>query len=146
MQRFAPAPPVPGEVPTGPDRLRFGLLALLLVATFLMGGSARHDAASLLFLRPLTAVIFVAAIVTALPAAWRRAPDSRDEHIGLVHALVLLDTDTTAITEIANAFEAAIGGEHRYQADKMVSVSELLGKPNGLQAAFEHALEQVLRG
>jgi O-antigen ligase len=61
---------------TRQDRLRYGLLAVLLGATFVMGGSARSDVVSLLLLRPLTAAIFVAAIMTALPLAWRRAPSA----------------------------------------------------------------------
>lgn len=56
------------------DWWRLGLLATLLGATALMGGSARDDVASLLFLRPLTAAIFIAAVATALPRAWCRAP------------------------------------------------------------------------
>lgn len=58
------------------DWWRLGLLATLLGATALMGGSARNDVASLLLLRPLTATIFIAAVVTALPRAWRRAPST----------------------------------------------------------------------
>ncbi len=60
------------EAPRG--QLRLGLLTILLIGAFLMGGSARSDVASLLFLRPLTAAIFVGAVMIALPAAWRRAP------------------------------------------------------------------------
>jgi len=46
---------------------------LLVAATFLMGGSARDDVWSLLVLRPLTAVIFIAALMLCLPEAWRQA-------------------------------------------------------------------------
>lgn len=76
---------------------------------------------------------------------WRRVPGSHDTHIGLVHALILLDTDTAAVTETANAFEAAIGSERRYQADKVVAAAELLGVSHGLQAHFEQAVTQALR-
>lgn len=62
------------ETETHLERLRLGLLMVLLGATFVMGGSARSDVASLLLLRPLTAMLFVAAVFTALPFAWRRAP------------------------------------------------------------------------
>lgn len=76
--------------------------------------------------------------------SWRRIPGSRDEYMGLVHALVLLDTDTLAVTERANTFEASLGSERRYQADKVVSVAELLGTSQGLRADFEAALKQAL--
>lgn len=49
------------------------LLAALLAMTFLLGGSARADASSLLLLRPLAAAVFAIAAVSALPAALRRA-------------------------------------------------------------------------
>lgn len=75
---------------------------------------------------------------------WRKQPGTHDTHIGLVHALVLLDTDTQAVTATASAFEAAIGSEKRYQADKVVSASELLGVSLGLQAHFERAVAQAL--
>lgn len=79
--------------------------------------------------------------------SWRRVPGSADEHRGLIHALVLLDTDTEAVTETANAFEAAIGSERRYGADKVVSAAELLGgshSPHDLKNEFEKALERAL--
>lgn len=75
---------------------------------------------------------------------WRRVPGSRDTHVGLVHALVLLDADTEAVTTTANAFEAAIGSQRRYQADKVVAAAELLGVSHGLQAHFERAVAQAL--
>lgn len=76
---------------------------------------------------------------------WRRVPGSPDTHVGLVHALVLLDTDTEAVTATANAFEAAIGSERRYLADKVVAAAELLGVSHGLQAHFEQAVCHALR-
>lgn len=76
--------------------------------------------------------------------AWRKQAGSADTYIGLVHALVLLDIDSSAVTAAANAFETAIGSERRYQADKVVSVSELLGVSAGVQARFEQVLEQIL--
>lgn len=76
--------------------------------------------------------------------SWRRIPGSKDGHMGLVHALVLLDTDTTAVTETANAFEAALGSERRYEADKVVSAAEWLGSSYDLQNRFENALERAL--
>lgn len=77
--------------------------------------------------------------------AWRRVPGSHETHAGLVHALVLLDTDTAQVTAVANDFEATIGSERRYQADKVVSAAELLGVSEGVQAHFEQAVAQALR-
>jgi len=77
--------------------------------------------------------------------AWRRVAGSQHTHIGLVHALVLLDADTAQLTAVANDFETAIGSEHRYQADKVISAVELLGISEGLQAHFEQAVAQALR-
>lgn len=74
--------------------------------------------------------------------SWRRRPGSTDGHVGLVHALVLLDVDTKAVTEAANSFEAAIGSTQRYQADKVVSITELLGHAPALQTDFVGALAQ----
>ena len=72
--------------------------------------------------------------------SWRRKPGSKDQHWGLVHALVLLDTDTAAVTEVANSFEAEIGSMQRYLPEKVVSAAELLGHPPALQNRFERAL------
>lgn len=72
--------------------------------------------------------------------SWRRKPGSKNAHLGLVHALVLIDTDTAAATHIANAFEAAIGSSQRYQAEKVVSAAELLGRRRALPSYFEQAL------
>ena len=71
--QWAMAPP---KAQAPQERLRLGLLSALLVATVVMGGSARGDVLSLLVLRPLTAVIFITAVVTAWPLAWRRAPSA----------------------------------------------------------------------
>lgn len=75
---------------------------------------------------------------------WRRVPGSLEKHVGLVHALVLLDVDTDEVTAVANAFEAMIGSERRYQADKVVSVAQLLNTGDALQPHFEQAVEQAL--
>lgn len=75
---------------------------------------------------------------------WRRLAGEEDAHIGLVHALVLVDTDTAALTAIANAFEAALGSERRYLAERVVSATELLAAGHGVQRSFEQALERAL--
>ncbi|MEO5587239.1 MAG: O-antigen ligase family protein [Novosphingobium sp.] len=74
MRQFPQSSAAPHNPETRRDRLRFGLLTILLGATFLMGGSARSDVSSLLILRPLSAVIFVATVLIAMPQAWHRAP------------------------------------------------------------------------
>lgn len=75
---------------------------------------------------------------------WRRVPGSDTRHVGLVHALAMLDVDTAAVTEVANTFEAAIGSGRRYRADRVVSATELLVTAHGLHEAFEDALTAIL--
>ena len=62
---------------------------------------------------------------------WKRLPGSQDTHIGLVHALVLVDADTAALTQVINSFEEAIGNDRRYSRNSVVSIAELLDEPDG---------------
>ncbi|WP_427307562.1 lipoyl protein ligase domain-containing protein [Cupriavidus sp. H39] len=62
---------------------------------------------------------------------WRRAPAAMQaadgqRHLVLAHAVLLVGADPEQINARANAFEAAIGSERRYGADKVVSVREAL--------------------
>ena len=62
---------------------------------------------------------------------WRRAPAAMQaadgqRHLVLAHAVLLVSADPEQINARANAFEAAIGSERRYDADKVVSVREAL--------------------
>lgn len=75
---------------------------------------------------------------------WRRMPGTPDSHIGLIHALVLIDTDTEILTDTANAFEAAIGSERCYLVDRVRSAGELLGFPQGLSEQFQASLARAL--
>lgn len=75
---------------------------------------------------------------------WRRLTGTAAGHLGLVHALILLDTNTRELTGQANAFEAAIRSGRRYRADRVVSVSELNPAIDILASAFKLALEQTL--
>ncbi len=75
---------------------------------------------------------------------WRRLPGTAIEHVGLVHALVLLEAEPETLTGMANAFEAAIGSDRRYRADRVTSASELLGEGGGLRARFARAVESAL--
>jgi lipoate-protein ligase A len=75
---------------------------------------------------------------------WRRVPGAGDTHVGLVHALVLVDIDTPALTDVANAFEAAVGSARRYLPQCVVSARELRGANHDLTGAFVAALERAL--
>jgi lipoate-protein ligase A len=62
---------------------------------------------------------------------WRRAPAAvqaadGQRHLVLAHAVLLVSADPVQINARANAFEAAIGSERRYDAGKIVSVREAL--------------------
>jgi O-antigen ligase len=50
----------------------FWLLAVLVVSSFLLGGGSREDVLSLLLLRPLTAILLVAALASGWTLAWQR--------------------------------------------------------------------------
>lgn len=75
---------------------------------------------------------------------WRRIAGSQEGHVGLVHALVLVDADTDAVTAAANAFEAALGSGRRYLAERVVSIADLLSTPYGVVEAFVQSLERSL--
>jgi len=75
---------------------------------------------------------------------WRRLPGTSNSHIGLIHALVLLNADTGSLTRIANAFETAIGSGRRYRADRVVSAAELIAATHDLSASFAQAMEHLL--
>jgi lipoate-protein ligase A len=51
---------------------------------------------------------------------WRGAGD---RHAVLAHALLLVDADTTALTALANDFEAALQSERRYDANAITTVA-----------------------
>lgn len=86
---------------------------------------------------------------------WKRLPGTPDAHIGLVHALVLVDTDTTALTELINTFEEAIGNDRRYSPLSVISIADHLAatakEPESciadvgrrFSAALEHAITQI---
>ena len=44
----------------------------------------------------------------------------------LAHAVILIDTDLSAAHQAANAFEAQLGSERVYCADKTVTLAQLL--------------------
>jgi len=56
--------------------------------------------------------------------AWRRV-DGRP--MALAHAVIVVTADPVALTEQANAFEAALGSGRRYRADALTSVALALG-------------------
>lgn len=62
---------------------------------------------------------------------WRRAPAAMQSadgqrHLVLAHAVLLVSADPVQINARANAFEAAIDSERRYDAGKVVSIREAL--------------------
>ncbi len=72
---------------------------------------------------------------------WRRLRGTAEGHVGLVHALVLVDVDSDQVTERANAFEAAVGSDRRYRPDRITSLSQLHKAGSDLQATFVRCLE-----
>lgn len=76
--------------------------------------------------------------------SWRRVAGSRDQHIGLVHGLILVDADSAVLTQAANDFEAAIGSARRYLPQKVTSLAQLLGPLPDLVSCFEQALLSAL--
>ncbi|UDM52132.1 lipoate--protein ligase family protein [Cupriavidus sp. MP-37] len=84
---------------------------------------------------------------------WRRAPAAMQaadgqRHLVLAHAVLLVSADPGQINARANAFEAAIGSERRYDADKVVSVREALvagGHAARDDAALMAAVADALR-
>jgi lipoate-protein ligase A len=77
--------------------------------------------------------------------AWRRIPGSVHSHIGLIHALVMVEADTDALTALANEFEAAIGSDRRYRPECVVSLHELLPQKGPVAAPFEEALRRAIQ-
>lgn len=51
---------------------------------------------------------------------WRRAGE---RHAVPTHALLLVETDTDIVTENANAFEAALGSERRYDPNATTTIA-----------------------
>lgn len=52
---------------------------------------------------------------------WRRAGGG--QQVVLAHACLMVDVDTDALTERANAFEAQLGNDRRYRADALTCVA-----------------------
>lgn len=52
---------------------------------------------------------------------WRR---DGERHAVLAHALLLLEADTTLLTEKANAFEAALGSGRQYDANATTTIAQ----------------------
>ncbi|MGB7398987.1 lipoyl protein ligase domain-containing protein [Castellaniella sp.] len=71
-----------------------------------------------------------------------------EQHIGLVHALILLDCDTDTVTRQANALEEALGSTRRYRADRIVSLDTLIPPENRaqFQDRFHTRLIQCIPG
>ncbi|MDR5753370.1 MULTISPECIES: lipoyl protein ligase domain-containing protein [unclassified Caballeronia] len=85
---------------------------------------------------------------------WRRVPQAagtRDEplYAVLAHAVLLVDADPLEINRRANDFESLIGSGRHYEADKVVSVADALGRQGtsddaDLRARVARALEAAV--
>jgi len=61
---------------------------------------------------------------------WRRNRAATTPSFSLLsHAVILVNSDSAALTALANQFEAALHSTVRYAPEKTTSVKELLGKP-----------------
>ncbi|HCA0244254.1 TPA: lipoate--protein ligase family protein, partial [Klebsiella pneumoniae] len=65
-------------------------------------------------------------------------------HVVLAHAVILIDADLSAAHQAANAFEAQLGSERVYCADKTVTLAQLLPGGRHLLPRFSEALAQEL--
>lgn len=65
-------------------------------------------------------------------------------HVVLAHAVILVDADLSAAHQAANAFEAQLGSERVYCADKTVTLAQLLPGERHLLPRFSEALAQEL--
>lgn len=74
---------------------------------------------------------------------WRPMPHGKG-HVVLAHAVVLLDARLEAAHLAANNFEARLGSERIYRADKTVTLAELVSDNTDLLARFREALVQEL--
>ena len=74
---------------------------------------------------------------------WRRNRTATTPRFSLLsHAVILVNSDSAALTAMANQFEAALHSPVRYAAEKTTSVMELLGRP---VADFEQRLQHELQ-
>ncbi|WP_051401664.1 lipoate--protein ligase family protein [Advenella kashmirensis] len=74
---------------------------------------------------------------------WRRNRTATTPSFSLLsHAVILVNSDSAALTAMANKFEAALHSTVRYAPEKTTSVMELLGAP---VADFEQRLLQQLQ-
>ncbi len=79
---------------------------------------------------------------------WRRIPGhAPDRHVGLVHALILVQGNPVELTARANALEAALGSARRYDADRTETLDRLLppARRPDFPVALEARLHETLR-
>ncbi|HFF3731340.1 TPA: lipoate--protein ligase family protein, partial [Klebsiella pneumoniae] len=74
---------------------------------------------------------------------WRPLTAGRG-HVVLAHAVILIDADLSAAHQAANAFEAQLGSERVYCADKTVTLAQLLPGERHLLPRFSETLAQEL--
>ena len=74
---------------------------------------------------------------------WRRiAGCTPEQHVGLVHALILAQCNPVELTAQANALETALGAARRYNAGRIMTLDALL--PPAQRPNFSHALRARL--
>lgn len=71
------------------DKIGIGVAAVFAALVALGGGSARHDIASLIYLRPVAFLAIMWAVLTMMPDAWRRLPFPFYVLLGLAIACLL---------------------------------------------------------
>ncbi len=74
---------------------------------------------------------------------WRPLAAGRG-HVVLAHAVILIDADLTAAHQAANAFEAQLGSERVYCADKTITLAQRLPGERYLLPRFSEALAREL--
>ncbi|WP_322998426.1 lipoyl protein ligase domain-containing protein [Castellaniella sp.] len=138
------------------DRLYQHLCSLMATALLFFGIDAQARAVEGSFCdgRYNLAVGTPARKIAGTAQLWRHIPASAahpagtadGRHVGLAHALILLQCDTATATARANALEAALGNPRRYEADRILSLDTLLPPTDraGFPAAFRARLEDVL--
>ncbi|HBP29260.1 MAG TPA: hypothetical protein DD666_07575 [Advenella kashmirensis] len=74
---------------------------------------------------------------------WRRNRTATTPAFSLLsHAVILINADSTKLTDMANRFEVALHSPVRYLPEKTTSVAALLGRP---ETDFEQILLQALQ-
>lgn len=118
------------------------------LATFGIAASAQAVEGSFCDGRYNLAVLAPPRKIAGTAQVWRRIPEQTpDRHIGLAHALILVQGDPAELTTRANALEAALGSARRYDASRIAMLDGLLppAERPGLPVALETRLRATLQ-